>query len=361
MSGRGGSLCGGTRPQQSPLAQIVQHQRVERHGRGCEQVGPSAAGDVLLHGQAVGVEVALVLLEQRLGDRHLGQIRILHVAQFQVALQWRVDLLGGEDMDGEQVVLAAGHVAQAVLVAALVEEVGEDDANAFLAVGEGEAAAGVGEVAGAVGRLELVEEVEHRRDLGPPAQAAGFVDDAIGEGAEADPVVVDQPDVPQGGRNLLHVQRLVGIAVVAALGYVHEHVERQVLFFEEELEEEAFEAGVDVPVDEAEVVADDVVAVVGELHALAPSFAAALALHLAGEDLAADQIELVQPGHELGGKEDLAFGRRARHGRFLAGIVHEVGNFAKRAGATGVSQAEAGEPHSAAERRQSLAHSVSCG
>ena len=66
----------------------------------------------------------------------------------------------------------------------------------------------------------------------------------------------------------------------------------QVLLFHEEADEQSVEAGEEVPVEEAEVVADDVVAVVGELDALPLALAAALALDPAEEDLPRHQLEL---------------------------------------------------------------------
>ena len=74
----------------------------------------------------------------------------------------------------------------------------------------------------------------------------------------------------------------------------------QVFLLHEEAQKEPIETGVEVPVEEAEVVADDVVAVVGELDALALLLAAALALHAAEEDLARDQLELLEAGEEVG-------------------------------------------------------------
>src|SRR4051794_14421841 len=53
------------------LPEVVQHQRVERHRGAREQVRAAAAGDVVLERQAVGVQVGLVLLDQRLSDADL--------------------------------------------------------------------------------------------------------------------------------------------------------------------------------------------------------------------------------------------------------------------------------------------------
>ncbi len=85
----------------------------------------------------------------------------------------------------------------------------------------------------------------------------------------------------------------------------------EVFFLHEEAEEETVETGVEVPVEEAKVVADDVVLVVGELDALAFLLAAPLALHAAQEDLARHQLQLLQPGEEL--RVQQGFGHKRIH------------------------------------------------
>ena len=95
---------------------------------------------------------------------------------------------------------------------------------------------------------------------------------------------------------------------------VDEERDREVLLLDEELDEEALEPGVDVPVELAQVVAEGVVAVVGELHGLAPLDAPPAALQAAPhrrpdeqqQALELAQERLVEHGRvELGGQEDL--------------------------------------------------------
>jgi hypothetical protein len=74
----------------------------------------------------------------------------------------------------------------------------------------------------------------------------------------------------------------------------------QILFFHEETDEEAVEPGEQVPIEKAEVVADDVVAVVGELDALTFTLAAALAFESAEKNLPRHQLELLETSEELG-------------------------------------------------------------
>ena len=73
----------------------------------------------------------------------------------------------------------------------------------------------------------------------------------------------------------------------------------QILFFHEEADEEAIQPGEQVPVKKAEVVADDVIAVVGELDALTFALAAPLAFEPAEKNLPRYQLELLQPSEEV--------------------------------------------------------------
>src|SRR5690606_14730060 len=120
----------------------------------------------------------------------------------------------------------------------------------------------------------------------PAAEIAQGAEDApvaadITDGGGAHPVHVHQADVAQRHRSLLHEQELVGVAAVGRAGGVDDDVDREVLFFEKELEKEAVEAAVDVPVDVADVITDDVRPVIGKLDALPPLLAATLPLHAA--------------------------------------------------------------------------------
>src|SRR5205807_1861854 len=128
--------------------------------------------------------------------------------------------------------------------------------------------------------------------------------DSVVERRDCDAVVVDETNVAERRRDLLDVMRLVRIAVVAALRDVGEHVKRKVLLFEKQLEKQAVEAGVDVPVDEAKVIADDVIAIVGEFDRLATALGAAFAFHLAEQELTAHDVELIEARHELGREEE---------------------------------------------------------
>ena len=113
----------------------------------------------------------------------------------------------------------------------------------------------------------------------------------------------------------LPYRSLVGVAEVHRQAGVEQGVDMEIFLLEEELQEQLVEPAVDVPVDVPQVVADGVVAMLGELDRRAPPLALPLALHPADEDLAADQLELFELVQELRVEQR---GRARRPGRTLA-------------------------------------------
>ena len=165
--------------------------------------------------------------------------------------------------------------------------------------------------------LELVEVLDDPPHLRPAADAVHALVEPGAEGVEQDPVVVHQPDERQGRRDLLAVAQLGRRAEVHRQAGVEQGVDVQVFLFEEQLQEELVEPAVDVPVDVPQVVADGVVAMLGELDRRPPPLALPLALHPADEDLAADQLELLELVQEL--RVEQRAGRIAARGRGGAG------------------------------------------
>ena len=121
---------------------------------------------------------------------------------------------------------------------------------------------------------------------------------AVTEERDADAVHARQPEVAERGRGPPRRIELVRLAVVHAAARVDEDVDGDVLLLDEELHEEALEPRVGVPVELAQVVAGGVVAVVGELDALAAPHAAPLALHPPGGEAPRGQLELLEPAQE---------------------------------------------------------------
>lgn len=202
------------------------------------------------------------------------------------------------------------------------EEVAEEDHDALSDAETGDGGEGVveGGFAGAEGLggggspggPECVEEevsdgldVSASSEVGERGDASGGGGMARGEAedGESDAVVLDESDAGEGEGEAGGEHEFVGDAGVHGGGGVDGEVESEVFLFEEEFDEEAVETGVDIPVDEAEIVARGVESVVVELDGSASAFAAAFALEFAGEDAAASEVEAFDAGEEAAGDE----------------------------------------------------------
>ncbi len=122
---------------------------------------------------------------------------------------------------------------------------------------------------------------------------------AVVEGEDADAVEVREGDVRQGGGDPLGVAQLRRRAEAHRPGAVDEDVDREVLFFLEEPQEQSPVPLVDVPVEVAEVVARGVLAVVGELDAAAGLLRAALGAGATRVEAARDDREVFELSLEL--------------------------------------------------------------
>jgi hypothetical protein len=72
----------------------------------------------------------------------------------------------------------------------------------------------------------------------------------------------------------------------------------EVLLFKKEFEKQLVESTINIPVDEAQVITDDVRAVICKFDALSSPLGAPFALQLSLKDLAAEHIQRVEPGHK---------------------------------------------------------------
>src|SRR5690606_26255777 len=122
--------------------------------------------------------------------------------------------------------------------------------------------------------------------------------EAFGEDAHADPVEIVERDVAERGSEAPRMVELGRLAERHAGARVDDQVQRQVLLGRVQLEEQLVEPRIDVPVDVAEVVAGPVVTEVGELQAATALRAGALAAQQAAEDLACEQLELLELAQE---------------------------------------------------------------
>ena len=80
----------------------------------------------------------------------------------------------------------------------------------------------------------------------------------------------------------------------------------QVFFVFQQLDERAFQPGVDIPVELAEVIARHIVAVIGEFDAVAALDGAAVAFHGAHAHLAGDQHQRFEAATERLGQKGVS-------------------------------------------------------
>src|SRR5437764_515015 len=102
-----------------------------------------------------------------------------------------------QDVPARDVLISPLHITSA-------EDLAQDDADALLAVLEGEPPARLGQVA-RPRRLELADEIDHLGDTAPAAHRARLGDNPVRDGADRDAVVVHQADVRERGGDLLQV------------------------------------------------------------------------------------------------------------------------------------------------------------
>ncbi len=108
-----------------------------------------------------------------------------------------------------------------------------------------------------------------RHRLRRPRTAAMVCVDAIVERLDDNAVEIDQADEAERRGHLLGVVQFRRLAEVHRQAVVDQDVKVQVFFFHEQADEQTVEPAEEVPVEEAQIVADDVIAIVGEFDALA--------------------------------------------------------------------------------------------
>jgi hypothetical protein len=167
------------------------------------------------------------------------------------------------------------------LVRGGIEEVREKDHDTASGELRRGVPGGCQQVGRAVRRLDPRQLGQEPEDAAGAAQRHPATRGAAAQRAERDPVFRRETDVAERGRGPLRELELVRPARRHRRRGVEQEGDRDVLLLDEELHEELLEAGEDVPVELAEVVAEGVVAEVGELDALSALDAAPAALQRA--------------------------------------------------------------------------------
>ena len=210
------------------------------------------------------------------------------------------------------------------------------------------------EVAGTLGRRDPGQVAEQPEDAPGPAQAVPAAGDPAAQDGQLDPVLGGQADVAQGSRGPLGEQELVRPAGRHRRAGIDDQADGDVLLLDEQLHEQLLEAGIDVPVELAQVVAQDVVAVVRELDRTASLDAPPAALEAAPDGLVEEQLEalelaqerLVEDGRVELGRQQVRPSLRTRRPR-AGGRAGRRGRFHPEAG-----RPAAGEPTRPSARRR---------
>src|SRR5882672_26838 len=258
-----------------------------------EKVRQTAGAAVFPQAADQPLQVRLVALEEARGDGDLRELAVLAVLEGEVADDRRLYLLRAEHLDDDDLVAALEQPLERARVALLVEEVGDDDLHSRRVVAQRELFQPLVQVGGPL-RLDRIDELEKPPHLLlAPGRGKALEARAVRR-LDRDAVEIRERDIGHRGRQPLGVEELRRIAVRHRQAAVDEDGKPQVLLDVEELEEEAVESAVDVPVDVAQVVALRIVAVVGEFRARAAPFRPLLALGAPGKKPAHDQLEMVE-------------------------------------------------------------------
>ena len=128
----------------------------------------------------------------------------------------------------------------------------------------------------------------------------GVLQFRVGKRNHAHAVKATKSDVAHGGGNLAGEIKLARLAESHGFAGVEEDAHRQFALLLVEFQEQAFEPAIEVPIEVAEIVAGDVIAVVGELDGLSARAAAALALGRTFGAPRGEQLELLEAAEKFG-------------------------------------------------------------
>src|SRR5262249_1156961 len=156
-------------------------------------------------------QVLLVATQQRSAHRDLRRVVVLDVDEAQITHDLRLDLLLGEYLNDIHVELSSHEIAEGVLVAALVEEVAEEDDDTRTLALEAERPQRLAQIARPRG-VDPVEESQHSPQAFAATHGWHGMREVVGERLDDDAIVVDQTDKPKCRRDLPGVVELRRLA-----------------------------------------------------------------------------------------------------------------------------------------------------
>src|SRR5262252_8239357 len=259
----------------------------------------------------------LAIAAERLGVHgQVADFPRFRVGEAQIAGERGVDLLGREHVDHMHVEAVLEERLEPALVARGIEQVGDEHGHPRLPRAQGIGGQSLAERGRPV-CAKPCRELEEGKEVSPPARRAPPFRHAITHHGHPDSLEAGQADEAEGGGETGSIAQLGRLAESHGAGAVEEEVEVQVLLVHEELQVEAIEAAIDVPVDVAEVVARAVRAIIGELHAHALVRALALAPSPSAEGASRKEGQAFELSQELRRQKVLSPGRGGGDHRFL--------------------------------------------
>lgn len=268
-----------------------------------QQVVDAAAGAELLRAGDERVKCLLVTFQQRHTDGDFGLVGVLAVDELEIALEIGFEFFLRKNLNHEAIDLVRHEVAQRLFVARLVHQVAEQYDDPASRVAEAKVFDAFGQCGRFLDRLDRLDVLEHSPHALPSAQDRSTLADALVDGFDTHTVSTNQPDKAERGGELFGVFEFRRSAEVHRHARVDQRVKVQIFFFEKQLDDQLVEAGVEVPIEQTQVVAGDVVTKVGELDALAFALATPFALHSATKDLARDKFQSLELSEQLGGQQ----------------------------------------------------------
>jgi len=187
----------------------------------------------------------------------------LHVAEPHLPPPGRIEIGRGQDLHRSHGMSAVAEGEEPIPVPIRTQEIGDEDAQAWLRPWFGPRGEGPGEVGLARGG-ELHEGLERGGEGNPPPARGRGGDERVAERVDREPVLAAVGDEREGRGEAPCERGLVALPHRAAC--VEEQVQRCLHLVGECLRHQPPVAGVHGPVDEAEIVPWLIGAVVGELH-----------------------------------------------------------------------------------------------
>ena len=224
-----------------------------------------------------------------------------------------------EDLHDVDLELVIAEERQRLLVAGRVEAIADDEDQAAPPHPLRESAEAREQRSRVIDRGCMAQKLEDFVELALAAREPEIAPERLAKPREVHAVEIREGDVAERGGDAAGVVEFGRRSKVEGRrrGPLHrragvdEEMHVEILLLLEKLHEKPIEARIDIPVDRAQIVAERVVAVVGEFEARSALARAALGMVFAAKNLPREQMELLELGEESGIEEKRRGGQSA--------------------------------------------------